>query len=524
MAGPQELLADSLARLRRLQHAGRRVVGAGDLRKADQTRLLRAGWLTPIVRGWYLSSRPEVDAGETTAWHGTWREFIARYAHKRFGDQWYLSPEISLLEQTAASLTSKQVIIHTRAGQNNVTPLVHGWTVMDYKPPALAPDDEVVVRDGLRLLSIPYALTQVSESFFRTQKASAQIALGLLPDTSDLARILLDEGKPVVGGRVQAALRAVGRGRAANDLKKTLEAGGYRVTETDPFETPPVLVAPSIKRSPYVMRMHTMWASMRESAIQPFDAPPAAPASPHAYLADLDARYVNDAYNSLSIEGYSVTLELIERVRSGKWDPQGKDKKSRDAMAAKGYSIAHDAVRESIRKILKGGNAGAVLRDSLAEWNRALWTPSVQAGILKPSELAGYRNGPVYIRNADHVPPPREAVRDCMPDFFDLLKEEQHPAARAVLGHFVFVFIHPYMDGNGRLGRFIMNAMLASGGYPWTVIPVKRRPDYLRTLNQASAHGNIGPFAKFLAGLVRAQSASTPLPKQQKTTRRAARS
>jgi len=40
-----------------------------------------------------------------------------------------------------------------------------------------------------------------------------------------------------------------------------------------------------------------------------------------------------------------------------------------------------------------------------------------------------------------------------MPAFFDLLREEPHAAVRLVLGHFIFVYIHPYMDGNGRVGR-----------------------------------------------------------------------
>ncbi len=505
MPGPQDLLANSLARLAKLHSAGQYVVRAGDLPDTDRSRLVNAGWLAPIVRGWYLSSLPDLKDGETTTWHANWKEFVARYARKRFGDQWHLSPEISLLVQTAMPVVSRQVIIYTRVGHNNVTPLLHGWSVIDYRTPALAPDTEIVDQTGLRLLSIPYALTEVSENFFRSQKASAEIALSLLPDASDLARIILDTGKPVVGGRLVGALRAAGRRREADQLKKALHAGGYRVIETDPFEAPPIVVAPAIKRSPYVIRIHTMWASMREPAIRAFDAPPGAPANTNAYLADLDARYSNDAYNSLSIEGYSVTPELIERVRTGRWNPDGEDKKSRDAMAVKGYSMAHAAVKESIQKILNGANAGTVLRDSLADWNRALWAPSVQAGILKPSELAGYRNGPVYIKNAEHVPPPREAVRDCMPDFFDLLEKETQPAARTVLGHFVFVFIHPYMDGNGRLGRFIMNAMLASGGYPWTVIPVERRDDYLGALDQASAHGNIDPFAEFLSGLVREQ-------------------
>jgi Fic family protein len=510
MPGPQDLLANSLARVAKLHSAGQYVVGTGDLPNADRSRLLKAGWLAPIVRGWYLSSRPDINDGETTTWHANWKEFVARYARKRFGDQWHLSPKISLLVQTALPVVSRQVIIYTRVGHNNVTPLIHGWSVIDYKTRALAPNTDIVEQTGLRVLSIPYALTEVSENFFRSQKASAEIALSLLPDVSDLARILLDAGKPVVGGRLVGALRAAGRAREANELKEILQAGGYHLIETDPFETPPIVVAPAIKRSPYVIRIHTMWASMQKTAIGAFDAPPGAPASTSAYLADVDARYLNDAYNSLSIEGYSVTPELIEHVRTGRWNPDGEDKKSRDAMAAKGYSIAHDAVKESIQKILNGANAGSVLRDSLAGWNRALWTPSVQAGIVKPSELAGYRNGPVYIKNAQHVPPPREAVRDCMPEFFDLLEKEYHPAARSVLGHFMFVFIHPYVDGNGRLGRFIMNAMLASGGYPWTVIPVERRDDYLRALDQASAHGNIEPFAKFLGGLVREQTTQIP--------------
>ena len=101
-----------------------------------------------------------------------------------------------------------------------------------------------------------------------------------------------------------------------------------------------------------------------------------------------------------------------------------------------------------------------------------------------------------------HVPPPREAVRDCMPALFDLLKEESEPAARVVIGHFIFVYIHPYVDGNRRMGRFLMNTMLASGGYPWTVIPVEERDAYMAALEESSVGQKIDPFAQFLARLV----------------------
>ncbi len=68
---------------------------------------------------------------------------------------------------------------------------------------------------------------------------------------------------------------------------------------------------------------------------------------------------------------------------------------------------------------------------------------------------------------------------------------------------FVFVYVHPYSDGNGRMGRFLMNVMLAAGGYPWTVIPVERRDAYMVALEEASVRHEIGPFSDFLADLVR---------------------
>ena len=131
-----------------------------------------------------------------------------------------------------------------------------------------------------------------------------------------------------------------------------------------------------------------------------------------------------------------------------------------------------------------------------------MFGPSVTAGLLRTADLAGYRNDQVYIRRSMHVLPRHEAVRDCMPVFFDLLREEPEPSVCVVLGHFVFVYIHPYMDGNGRMGRFLMNLMLAAGGYPWTVIPVEERNTYMAALEEASVQQNIGPFAEFIADLV----------------------
>jgi len=231
-----------------------------------------------------------------------------------------------------------------------------------------------------------------------------------------------------------------------------------------------------------------------------FPAAPLQPIDASAYREQMEAIYVSDAYHSLSIEGYRVTPELIQQVRSGDWHPDYKedDKNKLDALAARGYWQAYQAVRDSVEKILAGENAGQVVSDDHRIWYREMFAPGVAAGIHQPSDLAGYRNGAVFIRRSMHVPPSCESVRDAMPAFFELLAEEDNAAVRVVLGHFIFVYIHPYMDGNGRMGRFLMNAMLASGGYPWTIVTLEKRTEYMEALEQASVYQNIEDFARFI--------------------------
>jgi Fic family protein len=296
-----------------------------------------------------------------------------------------------------------------------------------------------------------------------------------------------------------------------------MASAGYAINEVNPFERPLPTVLPGGRpESPYVQRLRLMWAEMRETVVTAFPRRPSVPRDIEELLKDVEARYVTDAYHSLSIEGYRVTATLIDKVRDGIWNPDGneKDRQTRDAMAARGYFETHNLVKEDLVRALRGENPGKVFRNALSRWYQALFSPSVHAGIVKPADLAGYRNDQVFIRGALHVPLSKEAVRDCMPVLFELLEAEQEPAVRAVLGHFLFVYIHPYMDGNGRLARFLMNLMLVSAGYVWTVIPVQRRHEYMKALEQASSFRNIGPFTSFIADLVKEQT-KAPLPKPQ---------
>jgi Fic family protein len=89
-------------------------------------------------------------------------------------------------------------------------------------------------------------------------------------------------------------------------------------------------------------------------------------------------------------------------------------------------------------------------------------------------------------------------VPEAMAALFDLIDGETAAAVRAVLGHWLFGYVHPFPDGNGRVARFVMNALLA-GGYPWTIIQVDDRDEYLATLETASVASDVRPFARFVA-------------------------
>jgi hypothetical protein len=506
MAAPNEKLAQSLAKLAQLQSQGARVIRSSQLSRTHRERLIKGGFLEEVLKGWNLPSRPGEPLGSTSAWFAGMRNFISGYCDDRFDEDWHISPEQSLQLRSGERALPLQLQIWTKGGNNQLVPLPHGCSLFLYRAPEVLPSKAEPDEGGLRLVELAPALVAVGAGFFQQQTVAVRIALSLVEDLTEILTVLLNGSHSVVAGRLAGAFRALGRTAHADNIVNTMKSADYVVIETSPFDVVPPALLGGRPESPYVQRLRVMWERMREVVIENLPVPSALPSNIGAALKDVEDRYVSDAYHSLSIEGYRVTPELIERVRSGNWDPAGHDKDARDAMAAKGYFEAHTEVAAFIERELNTANPTYAVRDVLSSWHRALFSPSVQAGLLKPSDLAGWRNDQVYIRGAMHVPLSKEAVRDCMPVLFELIAAEPHPGVRAVLGHFFFVYIHPYMDGNGRLGRFLMNAMLVTGGYVWTVVPVEQRKPYMAALEKASTGQDITGFSAFLGQLIREQT------------------
>lgn len=496
-------LADSLEQLRLLQESKIIAIQSQQLSRLHRERLLKHGFIREVIRGWYIASMPDEQPGDSTSWYTSFWDFCAQYLCKRFDEQWCLSPEQSINLHIGDKTVPQQLLVRSPKGNNKPTEFLHDTSLFDLR--LNLPDASNITKlDGVNVYSLASALVHSSANQFINNPLQMRSALSMMTDASDLLSVLLRGNHSVIAGRLTGAFRNIGRDRIADNLLKGMQAADLIVHETDPFEDHTAINLGRREVSPYANRIRLMWAQMRETVIQHFPRSQKQDFKIDSYMTEVDDKYVTDAYHSLSIEGYKVTPELIELVRSGNWQTEASEenKQHQDAMAAKGYWDAFQQVKKSMLAVLEGENPGEVLEQSYSDWYLALFGPSVAAGIVKQTDLAGYRSGPVYIRQSKHTPPSREAVRDMMSAFFDLLAEEESPAARVVLGHFIFVYIHPYFDGNGRMARFIMNLMMASAGYPWTVVPVERRNEYMQALEAASVQQDIKPFTELLASLL----------------------
>ena len=508
MVSPNEKLADALTVLSDLQGEGRHVFRSEQFPRTHRERLVRNGYLRPVVKGWLVLSHPGAAASDTTTWYASFWEFCARYCSHRFGDRWYLSPELSLKLQGEEASVPGQVVVHAQGGCNNALRLPFGTSLFDLRVTAAPRPTDVCEWEGLRLCTVEAALVQVPAAFFRDCPVEAHTALGGVRQVGGIVHRLLAGSRTTVAGRLAGAFRHIGQAAFADEIghaMRSTEHDSFR--ESNPFGGGAGWGAPAaapVVKAAISGRLRALWARSRAPVLSALPVPPGLPSADAArrqYLDSVAAAYVDDAYHSLSIEGYRVTPELIERVRSGTWNPEtvAGDRDQRDALAARGYWQAFQAVRASIDEVLGGVDASGTFRAVHGLWYFEMFQPFVAAGLLGAADLAGYRSRPVFLRGSRHVPPRVEVVGQGMETLLELLEEECEPAVRAVLGHWLFGYIHPYPDGNGRMARLLMNMMLASGGYPWTTIRVEDRQAYMAALDAASLAQDIAPFAEFVA-------------------------
>jgi Fic family protein len=110
----------------------------------------------------------------------------------------------------------------------------------------------------------------------------------------------------------------------------------------------------------------------------------------------------------------------------------------------------------------------------------------------------------VRVAGATFMPPPPDKIQQLIIELLQTLSQnpdELRPIELAAFFHHKLVYIHPFLDGNGRTARLLMNVILMRSGYPLTILLKVDRPKYLRTLSDAD-NGNMVPFANFLANCI----------------------
>jgi hypothetical protein len=258
MATIQEKLADSLQELQKFQQEkGRTIIRSAELSKVHITRLLANGFLQEVMKGWYICSRPDSTPGDTTNWYTAFWQFIAEYARSRFADEWCLSPDQSLLLYSGNRAVPVQTIIRSPKASNNIIQLLHKTTLLDIKT-AIANPINRESQYGLNLYGLAEALIECSPDSFRLDSITARTCLSLIPDASDILKIVLEKGQTKKAGRLAGAFRNIGNEAFANEIISTLKSVGYDIREEDPF-TDKTKIAYTRASSPYVVRLKLMW-------------------------------------------------------------------------------------------------------------------------------------------------------------------------------------------------------------------------------------------------------------------------
>ncbi|MDZ4258316.1 MAG: Fic family protein [Gemmatimonadales bacterium] len=209
------------------------------------------------------------------------------------------------------------------------------------------------------------------------------------------------------------------------------------------------------------------------------------------------ARHVKrgDVYHSTVIEGYRVTTEDLDALFLGSPIEAATREDVERQLALRGYADAFDRVLD---RLPTANEPWMWSTDHILDSYVDLWTPSAEANGLALGELRSFRSRAAYLQGTRYVPPPPGKLWDLLEGLEHFLATTEMPgAARAALGHWGFETIHPLPDGNGRVGRLLMNACLGAEGYPWVTIQASDRARYFGALETGHVDDDLGAWAAF---------------------------
>ena len=192
-------------------------------------------------------------------------------------------------------------------------------------------------------------------------------------------------------------------------------------------------------------------------------------------------------YNSNAIEGNTLNLRETQLVIQEGITVRGKS--LREHLEARNHPEAIAYVEKLVQK------GSTIEEDDILNIHKLLIRG------IDDQNAGKYRIGQVRVAGASFMPPPADRVKPMINELLQTLKQnpdELGPMELVAFFHHKLAYIHPFLDGNGRTARLLMNVILVRNGYPFTVLLKVDRPKYLRALSEAD-NGNLVPFANFVA-------------------------
>ena len=195
-------------------------------------------------------------------------------------------------------------------------------------------------------------------------------------------------------------------------------------------------------------------------------------------------------YNSNAIEGNTLTLRETDMVLRGLTIDR---KPLKDHMEAVGHKEAFDFVRDLVKE-------QAPLSESIIKQIHYLVLAD------KREDRGVYRRVPVKIMGAKHEPVQSYLIQPKMEQLLeDYRNNTDHIISRLARFHIEFEGIHPFIDGNGRTGRLLVNLELMKAGYPPIDIKFADRMSYYNAFDEYHVKHDLGAMQKLFAGYVNAR-------------------
>lgn len=201
----------------------------------------------------------------------------------------------------------------------------------------------------------------------------------------------------------------------------------------------------------------------------------------------MEETYYHHIYHTVAIEGSTLTLSEIRHIIETRYAVAGK------SLQEQNEAIGVDAAMKYINTTLLSRTGTITVSDILEIHRRVL-------GYVDPVEGGRLRTNQVFVGH--HIPPQPQDLQRYMQELVQWLNSEEalqlHPVEYAALAHYKLVYVHPFVDGNGRTSRLLMNLVLMQARYPPVTIRKEQRAEYYAALDTAN-EGDVRPFIRFIA-------------------------